>query len=198
MNKNQLLKTPLLLGAIALSPALFITNSLEVSLIYGIIFVMALMVTALLSRLVQKFVSTRLQLVTYIILILLEVTIFELLIDAYLPLLLQKAGIYVSLILVNLVFIRFDQEEKINYLETLKLGGIFLLGLILVGFTREFLGTFNIAYGNVLPITAGQIFDHGNSSYALKLLIEPAGGFIAIGFLLGLLSIFKKEDNNHA
>ena len=67
-----------------------------------------------------------------------------------------------------------------------------------MGFTREFLGTFNIAYGNVLPITAGQIFDHGNSSYALKLLIEPAGGFIAIGFLLGLLSIFKKEDNNHA
>ena len=52
---------------------------------------MALMVTALLSRLVQKFVSTRLQLVTYIILILLEVTIFELLIDAYLPLLLQKS-----------------------------------------------------------------------------------------------------------
>lgn len=197
-NFKKLSKTPLLLGGIALSPALFITKSLEFALVYGIIFLIALLAFYGLSLVLKKFIEPKYLFVTYAFVILVEITLIEILLDLALPLLIANIGMYISLIAVQLLCVFENQEENYSFTQILKIGSLVLAGLVLTGFVREFFSTFNIAYGNALPFTAGQIFSYGNSKYGLTLFNAPAGGFIVIGLLLGILSIFVKEDSHNA
>lgn len=197
-NLNKANQTPLLLGAIAISPAVFVTSSLELAVIYGVIFLVALLIMKLISPQISKLVEPKYHFAVYAFIILVEITILEILLDAFLPLLIQNIGAYISLIAVQLLFIKTqDEEEQSSIKDTLILGLLFLAGLTLTGFLREALATLNIAYGNILPIAKGTILNH-TSTYGLTIFQGVAGGFIMIGLLLGLASLFsQKEDVDH-
>jgi Na+-translocating ferredoxin:NAD+ oxidoreductase subunit E len=169
-------------------PAFAVTTSLKNAVVMGVATIFVMFFSGLFISLFRKFISSAIKLHAFFIVIATFTTVAGLLLQAYFPEQSKSLGIYIPLIVVNgLVLNRADifvLNNKIIYSlsETLVIGLIFTLALMLLGSFREILGN-------------GSILDYkiiSDNARTILFIILPPGAFITAGFLIAFIRKLEK------
>lgn len=186
-----LYNNPTFVQLIGMCPTLATTTSL----ING--FGMGLSVTAVLVgsnaviSLIKKLVPSKIRIASYVVVISGFVTLIEMLLKAYVPALADALGVFIPLIVVNcLILARAEAFASKNavlpsVMDGFGMGLGFTLALSVLGAIREILGSGSICGFKFLP-----------SDYNILIFVLPAGAFITLGVLLGIINAvrLKKEE----
>lgn len=185
-----LYNNPTFVQLIGMCPTLATTTSL----ING--FGMGLSVTAVLVgsnaviSLIKKLVPSKIRIASYVVVISGFVTLIEMLLKAYVPALADALGVFIPLIVVNcLILARAEAFASKNavlpsVVDGLSMGLGFTIALSVLGAIREILGSGSICGFDFIP-----------SDYNILIFVLPAGAFITLGVLLGVINAvrLKKE-----
>jgi len=179
-------ENPIFVIMLGLCPTLAVSTSLfnAVGMAAAVIFV--LVFSNLVISLMRKFIPDKVRIPCFIVIIATFVTITELFMHAFVPQLFESLGMFVSLIVVNCIILgraeAFASKNKVSLavMDGLGMGLGFTLGIVVIALIREILGSGSI-WGFKLSLTYKP----------LLIAILPAGAFLTIGFLIGLINIQK-------
>lgn len=166
---------------LGLCPTLAVSTSLFNALGMGIAATFVLVFSNLIISALRNFIPNRIRLPAYIVIIATFVTICELMIKAYLPGLSVSLGIFIPLIVVNCIIMAraeaFASRNPIlpSIFDGLGMGVGFTLGISLVAFIRELLGTASIAGFGLLQ----------SKELILVMSLAP-GALLTLGLLIAL------------
>jgi len=140
----------------------------------------------------RHWVHPKVRVPIYILSIATIVTVVELVLEAYFPLVFQALGIYLALVVVFAIILAraevFASKNKIfpAFLDGLGMGTGFLCAMLLIGVIREVLGSGTILGFPVL----------GSWYNAPLIVVLAPGGFLLIGLLIGLFNIIGKGSKS--
>ncbi len=196
-------ENPLFVLCLGMCPALAVTFTFENSYIMGLSVLFVLFFSNLIVSLIAKFVDEEIRIPAYIIIIATFVTILELFMQNYVPALYSSLDIYVPLIVVNCIILgralsyASKNSVKRSIIDALKAGLGFTIALSILGLIREVLGNNTITImDRITPIT-GYImqYDILPDNYVIpnNLFVTPAGAFITLGLLLGIINAIRNR-----
>ncbi len=168
--------------AISLCPSIAVTNGMKNGMALGIavIFVQT-MVNATVS-LMRNFIHPKIRIPIFMLIIAGYVTIIDLLMATYARPIYKEIGLYIQIIVAFAsIFARaevFANKNKIipSICDGLGMGIGFLLAMLVISFFRELLGK-------------GELFGYSIiSGNPLLIMVLPAGGFLAVGLLMGFFN----------
>ncbi len=188
-SKGLVLENPIFVLALSLCPALAVTTSVVNALTMGLTVAFVISMNNLIVSLVRNLVNPKVRVPIYITSIATIVTVAELLLKAFAPLLYKELGIYLSLVVVFAIILAraevFASKHTPlpSFVDGLGMGFGFTLAMLIIGVIREVLGNGTLLGYQVLP-----------SSYepALIMILAP-GAFILIGYLVGASNILIKH-----
>lgn len=189
LSKGFFRENPLFVQVLGVCPALATTTSLENALGMGIAFTLVLVCSNLLISLLHRFIPDDIRIPSFIVIIASLVTVTEMLMHAYTPLLYEALGLYIALIVVNCVILgRAEAFASKNgaaasVLDGLGMGAGFTLALAVIASVRELLGNGTLLGFRLLPqvVPPALIF------------ILPAGAFITMGFLFAAVNCYRRR-----
>jgi electron transport complex protein RnfE len=168
--------------AISLCPSIAVTNGMKNGMALGIavVFVQT-MVNATVS-LMRKFIHPKIRIPIFMLIIAGYVTIIDLLMATYARPIYKEIGLYIQIIVAFAsIFARaevFANKNKLipSICDGLGMGIGFLLAMLVISFFRELLGK-------------GELFGYSIiAGNPLLIMILPAGGFLAVGLLMGFFN----------
>ncbi len=168
--------------AISLCPSIAVTNGMKngVALGISVVFVQT-MVNVTISAM-RKFINPKIRIPIFMLVIAGYVTIIDLLMATYARPIYKEIGLYIQIIVAFAsIFARaevFASNEEVfsSMCDGLGMGIGFLLAMVVISFFRELLGK-GALFG--YPIVSGS---------PLLIMILPAGGFLAVGLLMGFFN----------
>jgi electron transport complex protein RnfE len=178
-------QNPVLVLMIGLCPLLAVSSSAIDALGMGIAATFVLALSNLAISFCRKIIPEDIRIPVFIIIIATFVTVTDYVMAAYFPRLHRALGVFVPLIVVNCIIL--GRAEAFAYrnavidslLDGIGMGLGFILVIVIIGIIREVLGN-------------GTIF--GSSRFILNpglIMVLPPGGFLTIGFLMGILNWWK-------
>ena len=173
-------ENPVLIQMLGLCPALAVTNTVENSLAMGAATFFVLLGSSLLVSLLKRFIPKEVRISAYILVIATFVTIADLVLNAVVPEIHRALGAFIALIVVNCMILgrqeAFASKQPVGraMLDAVGTGTGFIIALTMMGGLREVLG-----YGSFLGVPL-----FGPSFEPWIVMILPAGGFFALGFVL--------------
>jgi electron transport complex protein RnfE len=168
--------------AISLCPSIAVTNGLKngVSLGVAVVFVQT-MVNVTVS-LLRNFIHPKIRIPIFMLIIAGYVTIIDLLMATYARPVYKEIGLYIQIIVAFAsIFARaevFASKNRVwsSFCDGFGMGIGFLLAMIVISFFRELLGK-------------GELFGYSLiAGNPLLIMILPAGGFLAVGLLMGFFN----------
>lgn len=185
------LKNPVFRLMLGLCPTLAVTVTAENGLGIGLAATFVLLGSNTIVSMIKNFVPAQVRIPCYILVIASFVTIAKLLLQAYVPLLYAKLGLFVDIMVVNCIILgraeAFASKNtlKLAVADALGMGMGFTLAAGSIGAIREILGS-----GNLFGVP---IFGQGfNPAIAM---ILPPGAFLTIGVLMALINVYSKKEN---
>ena len=168
--------------AISLCPSIAVTNSLKNGFYMGISVIFVQVMVNLTVSLIRNFVNPKIRIPIFMMVIAGYVSIIDMSMAAWARPVYKQIGLYIQLIVAFAsIFARaevFAVKNKIipSVADGLGMGIGFFLAMIVISFFRELLGkgalwSFPIVSGNPLLI-----------------MVLPAGGFFAVGILMGFFN----------
>jgi len=173
----------LLLG---LCPTLAVSSSLRNGLGMGIAAALVLLGSNIIVSAVRKLIPKEIRIPCYIVIIASFVTIVELLLKAYFPVLDKALGIFVPLIVVNCIILgraeAFASKNNImpSAFDALGMGAGFTIALVTISAIREFLGAGTLLGFQLIPGMQPAI-----------IMILPPGALLTLAFLIGFFNMMK-------
>ncbi len=175
-------ENPLLVLILGLCPALATTTSAINGLGMGIATTFVLLGSNTVVSLISKWIPDKVRIPSFIVIIASFVTIVDLLMNAYVPGLYEKLGIFIPLIVVNCIVLgRAEAFASKSDLRTAVIDGLgmglgFTMALGILGAVREIAGS-------------GSIFDYKfiTGDGILVFVLAP-GAFIALGYLIAFIN----------
>lgn len=196
--------TVLLLG---LCSALAVTTKVENAYLMGLSVTIILIFSELVVSLIRKLVPENVKTPTYIIIIGTFVTIIELIMKTYITPLYDALGIYLPLIVVNCIIlgrcIQVASKDKPSnsMLDGLGSGLGYTLVIVIISFIREVLGNNTITLIDSLSsITNNKVIINvlpNNQIIPMQIFTSPAGAFITLGALIGIINYIKGKKVKH-
>ncbi len=186
--KGIIKENPTFVLALGLCPTLAVSVSVVNGIGMGVAATFVLLGSSVIISLVKKFIPDKVRIPCYIVVIATFVTIAELCMKAYSPVLDRALGIYVPLIVVNCMVLgraeAFACKNSVtaSFFDGLGMGVGFTLALILISAIRELLGTGKI-FGHTLVGSFEPVFVFG----------MPSGALLVIGLLLGFFNYLKRR-----
>lgn len=178
-------ENPVLVLMIGLCPLLAVSSSAINALGMGIATAFVLIFSNLVISFSRRLIPEDLRIPVFIIVISTFVTITDYVMAAYFPPLHRALGVFVPLIVVNCIILgraeAFAYRNSIldSLLDGIGMGMGFTVVIVTIGIIREVLGN-------------GTIFGSGRFIFHPGLImILPPGAFITIGFLMGILNMWK-------
>lgn len=174
----------LLLGMCA---TLGTTSSAYNGMMMGIATAAVLLCSNVVISLVKNLVPDKVRIPAFIVIIASFVTVLQLVVNAWLPSLNASLGIFIPLIVVNCILLgraeAFASKNGVfaSFLDGLGTGIGFTLALVLLGGTREILGTGKIFGAEIFP-----------EDYGMLLFVLAPGAFIALGYLIAIVNKLSK------
>jgi electron transport complex protein RnfE len=168
--------------AISLCPSIAVTNGMKNGMALGIavVFVQT-MVNATIS-LMRNFIHPKIRIPIFMLVIAGYVTIIDLLMATYARPIYKEIGLYIQIIVAFAsIFARaevYASKNKVwsSICDGFGMGVGFLLAMLVISFFRELLGK-------------GELFGYSLiSGNPLLIMILPAGGFLAVGLLMGFFN----------
>ncbi len=185
---NGIIKeNPIFVLLLGMCPTLGTTSSAMNGLGMGLATMFVLICSNVVISSIKRFIPDMVRIPSFIVVIASFVTLLQMLMQAYMPGLYATLGLFIPLIVVNCVVLgRAEAFAAKNnpfssLLDGVGMGLGFTFALTLLGAVREFLGT-------------GKIFDLGivPEEYGMLVFVLAPGAFIALGYLIAVLNLFKK------
>ena len=201
----------LFVSLLGLCPALAVTKSIESAFGMGILFTLVLLGSNVLISSLRKLIPDAVRTPCYIVIIATFVTVVKMLAQAFLPELYSTLGVFLSLLVVNCVILgraeAFASKNGVvdSLIDALGNGVGFTMAICIIAALREGLGAGCITFGKtftfltalnggnefVIPLLKGPTWD-----YSLFVLVNPAGGFLVLGLVLGVLAAIRNAKEN--
>ncbi|MFA5676669.1 MAG: electron transport complex subunit E [Christensenellales bacterium] len=177
---------------LGMCPTLAITRNMFNGIGMGLAATFVLVGSNSVISLLRSFIPDKVRIPAYVVVIAAFVTIVQLLLKAYMPALDDSLGLFIPLIVVNCIILgraeAFAGKNSLgaSFLDGVGMGLGFTGALLLVSFFREVLGN-----GSLFGF---ELF--GKGFEPVRMMIQPPGGFITLGLLLGAInkiSMFRKH-----
>lgn len=190
--KGITIENPIFGLVLGLCPALAVSTSLNNAIGMGIAATFVLTGSNIIISLVRKLIPSQIRIPCFIVIIATFVTINELLLKAYFPVLNDSLGIFVPLIVVNCIVLgraeAFACKNKVipSILDALGMGTGFTFALMGIASLREFFGAGKLfglrVISNFQPVT---------------MLVLAPGALLTLGLLIAFVNYihYKKETN---
>lgn len=182
---NGIIKeNPTFVMMLGMCPTLAVTSSAINGLGMGLSTMVVLILSNILISMLRKIIPDKVRIPAFIVIVASFVTIVQLLLQAYIPVLYDALGVYIPLIVVNCIILgRAESYASKNPVlasafDGLGMGIGFTVGLTLIGIFREILGAGAIFGYTVLP-----------SAVNISIFVMAPGAFFV---LAGLTAIQNK------
>lgn len=178
--KGIIAENPIFVLALSLCPALAVTSNATNALTMGLSVLFVITANNCVVSITRKVVNPKVRVPVYITSIATIVTLVQLLLQAFFPLLYKALGIYLALIVVFAIILAraevFASKNSVvpSFFDGLGMGSGFALAMVSIGIIRELLGA-----GSIFGI---QIL--GSWYNPALIMILPPGGFILIGYMV--------------
>jgi len=195
LTKGILKENPVFISVLGMCPVLGVTAFLVNGFGMGVAATAVLVASNLVISLLRKFIPPQVRIPCFIVVIATFVTIIEMVLKAFQPVLYEALGVFVPLIVVNCIILgRAEAFASKNsplrsLLDGLGAGIGFTLSLLILAAVREIIGQ-----GTILgPDPESAIHLFGANFEPMALFAQPSGAFIALGLLLaGVNSVMKR------
>lgn len=186
--KGILIENPTFALILGLCPTLAVSTSVRNGLGMGLAATFVLLSSNIIISSMRKLIPSKIRIPCFIIVIATFVTIVELSLKAYFPVLDKSLGIFVPLIVVNCIIMAraeaFASKNNVlrSLLDGLGMGVGFTLALVLISAVREIFGT-------------GTIFGFSISAHfqpAIIMMLAP-GALLTLGLLIGLANWLRES-----
>ena len=143
---------PVFMLFLGMCPVLATTSSFSNALGMGLAVVVILTLTNIIISLIRNIVPKDIRIPVYIVIIATVVTIVEMLMNAYMPDIAMRLGVYLSIVVVNCIILgraeAFASQNNVgrSVLDGLGTGIGFLGGLLILALFREIIGTGALTY----------------------------------------------------
>ncbi len=185
---NGILKENPIFGLVlGMCPTLATTTSADNGMFMGLATMFVLVCSNVVISLLKNLIPDKVRIPSFIVVIATFVTMVQLLMQAYLPAVNEKLGLFIPLIVVNCIVLgraeAFAAKNSVGLsaLDGLGMGLGFTLSLTLLGAVREILGTGAVFGCHLFPENYG----------ALVFVLAP-GAFICLAFLMALVKRWMK------
>ena len=184
-------ENPIFRLVLGMCPALAVTTSLENALGMGVAATFVLICSNVVIAFLRKMIPSKVRIPCFIVVIATFVTIVDLMMAAYASDLHKSLGIFIPLIVVNCIILgraeAFASKNSVwlSIADGIGMGVGFTLGLALLGACREIIGS------GTLTVWGAMQFRLTPESIKLSMITMPAGGFIALGCLLGIMNAYQ-------
>jgi electron transport complex protein RnfE len=174
---------------LGLCPTLGVTTSAVNGLGMGLATTFVLVMSNLVVSLVKNLIPDKVRIPAFIVIIATFVTVVELVMKGYVPVLFDALGLFIPLIVVNCVVLgraeAFASKNTIwsSIVDGAGMGLGFTMALTVLGAVRELLGS-GAFFGMKLINGDGML-----------LFILPPGAFIALGYLIVLANMIKEKTS---
>ena len=196
--KGIIKENPLFVTLLGTCPALATTTSVESALGMGFLFLFVLIGSNVVISLLRKIIPDQVKIPCYIVIIATFVTIVKMLSEAFLPELYQTLGVFISLIVVNCIVLgraeAYASKNNVldSFFDAIGNGLVYTMAIMIIALFREVLGTGGITIGVVLNFLPFVEF-LPLKDFAISLFTMPAGAFLVLGVVLGVISAIKNK-----
>jgi len=179
-------ENPILVLVLGTCPTLATTSSALNGIGMGIATTFVLLGSNVVISLLSKVIPDKVRIPAFVVIIASFVTIVDLLMQAYVPSLYEKLGIFIPLIVVNCIVLgraeAYANKNSVfsSFVDGAGMGLGFTMALGILGSFREIVGS-------------GAIFGHKfiQGDGILVFILAP-GAFIALGYLIALVNKLKR------
>lgn len=185
---NGLIKeNPIFVLILGMCPTLATTTSAINGLSMGLATFFVLFGSNVVISILKNIIPDKVRIPAYVVVIATFVSVVEMLLHAYYPVVYDSLGIFIPLIVVNcLVLGRAEVFAAKNTIFRSTLDGIgmglgFTFALTLLGTVRELLGTGKV-FGNI-------VFPE---NYGALIFVLAPGAFIVLGYLIAIMNKVRK------
>mgnify|MGYP006300570515 CR=1 FL=1 len=182
-------ENPIFRLVIGMCPTLAVTNTATNGLAMGIATSFVLLASEIVISMIKKLIPNNVRIPSYILIIATFVTFVDYFLKAFVPDIAASLSLFVPLIVVNCLILgrqeAFASKNPMHrsIADALGMGIGFTWALVLLSIVREFLGM-----GSVFGI---QIL--GSWYPQMIIMILPAGAFISLGILVGIMNYISKK-----
>jgi electron transport complex protein RnfE len=185
--KGVVLENPIFVLALSLCPSLAVTSTTTNALTMGLSVLFVITANNGVVSLTRKLVNPKVRVPVYITSIATIVTVVQLVLQAYAPMLYKALGIYLALVVVFAIILAraevFASKNPVipSMCDGLGMGVGFTFAMLLIAVIREFFGMGSIFGMQIL----------GSWYNPILVMILPPGAFILIGYLVGFFKIYN-------
>ena len=180
-------ENPVFVLLLGMCPTLGTTSSAMNGFSMGLATTFVLICSNTVISLIKNIIPDKVRIPDFIVVIAAFVTVVEMIMQAYIPVLFDSLGLFIPLIVVNCIVLgRAEAFASKNNVFTSIVDGIgmglgFTMALTLLGTVRELLGT-------------GKIFDFPlfPESYGILIIVLAPGAFIVLGYLIAIINKIRK------
>lgn len=187
---NGLIKeNPTFVLLLGMCPTLATTTSLINGISMGLSTAFVLICSNIAISLIKNLTPDAVRIPVFVVVIASFVTVLQMYLAAFFPSINSSLGLYIPLIVVNCIILGRAEAFACKHgaldsmLDGIGVGLGFTLGLSLLGFFRELLGTGCVMGIRLLPETAGML-----------LFILPPGAFITLGYLIAVVNRLRAKQ----
>jgi len=185
-NKGFIRENPVFVLLLGMCPTLGVTSTALNGLGMGLATLFVLLMSNIVVSLVKDFIPDKVRIPSFIVIIATFVTIVDLVMAGYVPVLHEQLGLFIPLIVVNCIVLgraeAFASKHSFtsSLIDGLGMGLGFTFALTLLGSVREVIGSLSLF---------GYKFIEGDG---VLVFILPPGAFLALGYLIAVMNKLKK------
>ncbi len=190
-------QNPVLVQMLGMCSTLAITTTLFNGIGMGISVLVILTFSNIVIAALRKIIPQKIRIAAFIVVIAGFVTMVDLLIQAFVPALVNSLGVFIPLIVVNCIILgRAEAFASKNTIAASAVDGImqgigYTVVLIVICVIRELLGSGTFGGGILNGGLGIRIIPEG---YPALMLVLPFGGFLTLGCLIALVQYFMNRS----
>lgn len=196
--KNGLFtENPTFIQLLGMCPTMAVTTTVFNGFGMGLAATAVLIGSNVAVSLLRRWIPGKVRIATYVVLISGFVTLIQMLLSAFLPSLSDSLGLFLPLIVVNCIILAraeaFASKSGVlaSAVDGLGMGLGFTGALVIISSVREILGQGTLFSGLPFAISIPGYVNAPATVFAL-----PAGGFLTLGIILGIINALRlrKEE----
>ncbi|AZO94301.1 RnfABCDGE type electron transport complex subunit E [Iocasia frigidifontis] len=187
-------ENPIFRLVIGMCPTLAVTNTATNGLAMGLATSFVLLASEIVISIIKKLIPNDVRIPSYILIIATFVTFVDYFLKAFFPGIAASLSLFIPLIVVNcLILGRNEAFASRNPLlnsiaDAVGMGIGFTWALTLLGVVRELLGM-----GSIFSFQIFKLAAEGGWYEPMIIMILPAGAFISLGILVGLMNYISRK-----
>jgi len=180
--RGILAENPIFKLALSMCPAVGISTTVMNGFMLGVAVLFVQVFSSMTISIFKNVIHPRIRIPTYTLTIATWVTVIDLVLAAYLPDAYAKMGIFVKIIVafaiitMRLEMFACKETVKDSFWDALGMGLGFMVGMMVIGFVRELLGSGAVMGYDVLGFKP------------LLFFILPSAGFFVVGLMMGFFN----------